>query len=323
MRSRNGIRRGGLDLDHPLHVDHEHDGAADQHLDGRRDVRVDRLDHRRQRADELLPDVAAPLDDRQHRFYLALLGADQDRGIAFTENPARARQFRRLELRPDQRFHQPPGVLTLHDREDQLHRAPPAPGRASRPRRICATACRIAHSTAGTGPRASITLIRWGSFWASQRNPSRTRSWKARSSCSMRSPLPATPAATPPSVSARARRSPALGSMSRSRVRSGITAPVATAFTARTTSTPSLRPIPWYASDVSTNRSQTTHLPARRAGAMTSATSWARAAANRSISARASISVHRGSSRSDRIRSPIAVPPGSRTPTTSQPLFRR
>src|SRR5690242_11415334 len=56
---------------------------------------------------------------------------------------------------------------------------------------------------------------------------------------------------------------------------------------------------------------------------MTSATSCAREAAKSSISVRGASSAWRGSIKSDRICSPIAVPPGSRSATTSCPAARR
>src|SRR6266540_5173483 len=65
-------------------------------------------------------------------------------------------------------------------------------------------------------------------------------------------------------------------------------------------------------------RSDRTTSPHSSAGRITSSTSWARAAANSSASARGS-RVDDGSSSSERTRSPTGVPPGSRVATTLWP----
>src|SRR6478672_3763560 len=69
------------------------------------------------------------------------------------------------------------------------------------------------------------------------------------------------------------------------------------------------------------NRSAITVAPLASAGRITSPTSCARAAAYSSASAQGRICAV-GSSSSSRIRSPTAVPPGSRTATTSPPSAR-
>src|SRR5690606_2722952 len=75
-------------------------------------------------------------------------------------------------------------------------------------------------------------------------------------------------------------------------------------------------PAPWYAIVASSNRSQTTALPAWRAGAITRSTWSARAARRSSVSVSADIGCSRIAPRS---RSARSVPPGSRVTTTCRP----
>src|SRR5688572_18101744 len=118
------------------------------------------------------------------------------------------------------------------------------------------------------------------------------------------------------------RASPASGATSSTITASGAAPSAASATAARSRSRAAASDArsvaaPWYTTVESEKRSLTTTRPASRAGRTRSATSCARDARKRKVSAARSIGVPPRSRR--RISSPAGVPPGSRTRSTARP----
>ena len=117
----------------------------------------------------------------------------------------------------------------------------------------------------------------------------------------------------------RARLTLAAASESSRIVKSGCRFPHSTRCNSRTASLPSRRPLPWYASVESVNRSHSTMLPCASAGSITSAICCAREANISAISASGASPAVPESSSTLRIFSPVSVPPGSRVSTDLVP----
>ena len=157
---------------------------------------------------------------------------------------------------------------------------------------------------------ASITRKRCDSAFAKSRNACRVRRWKSSPADSMRS------------SSCCSRACDCIGSRSSRYVRFGNSAHVAHILKSRISPAVNSRPPAWYAREESRYRSVITTAPRSSAGRITSATCWARSAANSNASARGAISASEPStppSSSLRIATPSTVPPGSRVTTHSRP----
>ena len=157
---------------------------------------------------------------------------------------------------------------------------------------------------------ASITRKRCDSAFAKSRNACRVRRWKSFPADSMRS------------SSCCSRACDCTGSRSSRYVRFGNKPLVAHILKLRISSAVNSRPPAWYAREESRYRSVITTAPRSSAGRITSATCWARSAANSNASARGAISTSEPStppSSSLRIATPSTVPPGSRVTTHSRP----
>ena len=157
---------------------------------------------------------------------------------------------------------------------------------------------------------ASITRKRCDSAFAKSRNACRVRRWKSFPADSMRS------------SSCCSRACDCTGSRSSRYVRFGNSSHVAHILKSRISPAVNSRPPAWYAREESRYRSVITTAPRSSAGRITSATCWARSAANSNASARGAISASEPStppSSSLRIATPSTVPPGSRVTTHSRP----
>lgn len=157
---------------------------------------------------------------------------------------------------------------------------------------------------------ASITRKRCDSAFAKSRNACRVRFWKSSPADSMRS------------SSCCSRACDCIGSRSSRYVRFGNSSHVAHILKSRISPAVNSRPPAWYAREESRYRSVITTAPRSSAGRITSATCWARSAANSSASARGAISASEPStppSSNSRIATPSTVPPGSRVTTHSRP----
>ena len=157
---------------------------------------------------------------------------------------------------------------------------------------------------------ASITRKRCDSAFAKSRNACRVRRWKSFPADSMRS------------SSCCSRACDCTGSRSSRYVRFGNSSHVAHILKSRISPAVNSRPPAWYAREESRYRSVITTAPRSSAGRITSATCWARSAANSNASARGAISTSEPStppSSSLRIATPSTVPPGSRVTTHSRP----
>ena len=157
---------------------------------------------------------------------------------------------------------------------------------------------------------ASITRKRCDSAFAKSRNACRVRRWKSFPADSMRS------------SSCCSRACDCTGSRSSRYVRFGNSSHVAHILKSQISPAVNSRPPAWYAREESRYRSVITTAPRSSAGRITSATCWARSAANSNASARGAISASEPStppSSSLRIATPSTVPPGSRVTTHSRP----
>src|ERR1035441_5888855 len=122
---------------------------------------------------------------------------------------------------------------------------------------------------------------------------------------------------------ARARARLASASMSTSSVRSGLIPRQAMASRAATVSAPRPRPNPWYTSEESVNRSESTISPRPSAGAIHSSTFCAREAKYSSTSVTGLSSWLAASSRMRRIFMAMGGPPGSTVSITVRPIPRK
>src|SRR4029079_19659493 len=100
--------------------------------DGRpADLDLERIRHeefawfhdRRHRVHDLRPRRACIADDREDLVDVVLLDAQEDRGVRALEEAPRARHAGRAELLVEERVDKGAGVLVVHDRHDELHRA--------------------------------------------------------------------------------------------------------------------------------------------------------------------------------------------------------